>query len=107
MQIASVPQHQWVALLYVAGMSGPVRSVEVNGIYLHEWVSAFSLQFAVVLDGKLFYLMSVRKAQMPLGLDFFAQDSWISLCSVRPTVFCLWHVLDLGGVWGKWSPFPI
>lgn len=107
MQIASVPQHQWVALLFVAGVSGPGRSVEVNGIYLHGWVSAFSLQFAVVLDGRLFYFMSVRKSQMSVGLDFFTQGSWMLLCSVRPTGFCLWHVLDLGGVWRKWRLFHI
>lgn len=60
----------------MAGKSGLGGSVEVNGIYLHGWVSAsvhlaFSLQFAFVLDGNLFYLMSVRKSQTPLGLDFF------------------------------------
>ena len=45
----------------MAGKSGPGSSVEVNGIYLHGWASAsvrvaFSPQFAIVLDGNLFYV---------------------------------------------------
>ena len=68
--------HQWVILLYVAKKSGPGSLVEVNGIYLRGWVSvsvlvAASPQFAIVFDGNLFYLTSVRKSQTPLGLDFF------------------------------------
>lgn len=60
----------------MAGESGLGSSVGVNGIYLQRCVrvsvrvAAFP-QFAAVLDGSIICVMSVRRSQAPLGLDFF------------------------------------
>lgn len=78
----------------------------MGGLSASVHVAAFP-QFAAVLDGNLFFLMSVRKSQTPLGLDFFVRGFLIPFCSTRPAACCLQCVLDLEGVCGKGRLFPI